>query len=51
MKASRVEFGNPHVYIHMGNMLLKVRKERVTRVNSKQVVVWLAGGRPIVFEL
>lgn len=48
MKA-RVEVSNPHVYIYMGNMVIKAPKDRVTKL-SKQIILWI-GGRPIVFEL
>jgi hypothetical protein len=48
MKASRVEFGNPHVYIELGNMVLKAPKDRVTKL-SKQIILWISG-KPLVFE-
>jgi len=49
MKAGRVIFGNPHVYIELGNMLIKIPREKVTRI-GRQVVVWISG-KPLVFEL
>jgi hypothetical protein len=51
MKASRVEFGNPHVYVYItDNFVIKAQKSRVTRVNAKQYVLWISG-KPLVFEL
>jgi hypothetical protein len=51
MKAYKIVEGNPHYYIYIAdNFAVKASKQRTTRINSRQVVVWV-GGRPLVFEL
>jgi hypothetical protein len=51
MKAGRVEVSNPHYYIYItDNFVIKASKQRVTRVNAKQYIVWISG-KPLVFEL